>query len=126
MKQTQNALRVANGIFKETGINVFEDSRKAKIVEMRQMYCTILYKNLDLTLYEIAELFNSQGKEFSHSAAYYNIMIYYSKTKDAKPELETLRFNVLSNISVYYEIVDKLKNTDDGQLKKILNLLNLW
>ena len=62
------AIKIANRIKKITKLDVFENTRKIEIVEVRSLLAWVLYKYEKMKLQQIAEFFQSQGKTSSHSS----------------------------------------------------------
>jgi|TARA_R100000030_G_scaffold31883_1_gene23430 hypothetical protein len=132
------AIKIANKIKKITKLDVFENTRKIEIVEVRSLLAFILYKYEKMKLQEIAKFFQSQGKTSSHSSvlhavnnfetnAQYNKKIgdwltYLTKTSkdlnyDAKREFVKFKANHLNdeNINIMINIIDQLEQ------KKLIN-----
>lgn len=127
MTQTQRAITIAENIQAAIGINVFEKNRKQHIVDVRSMYTYVLRKDLSFTLYQIRDLFKSQGKSFDHSSAHHNIVLYENDVKKRRPELETLRIQILGIISPRFILQQKInKLVDEERVKKLIDILNIW
>jgi len=62
------AIKIANRIKKITKLDVFENTRKIEVVEVRSLLAWVLYKYEKMKLQQIAEFFESQGKTSSHSS----------------------------------------------------------
>ena len=70
-----------------TNINVFENSRRKQVVELRSLLVYILRNVEDMTYQTIKEFFNLNGKEYDHATAlhaYKNYEMYckYNKNLD--------------------------------------------
>ena len=130
------AIKIANRIKKITKLDVFENTRKIEIVEVRSLLAFILYKYEKMKLQQIAEFFQSQGKTSSHSSVLhavntfetnvqYNRKIgewhtYLTKTSkdlnyDSKREFVKFKANHLNN-----ENINKIVNIIDELEKKQL------
>ncbi len=75
------AQEVARIVKTITKINIFEDSRRREIVELRSLVVYILREVENMTYYNIRDFFNENGKNFDHSTALHSYKSYamYSK-----------------------------------------------
>jgi hypothetical protein len=123
----ENAIELADRIRSVIGINVFEKNRKQPVVDVRSMYSYILRKDLNYTLYQVKDLFKSQGKAFDHSSVHHNVVLYQNEVRYRRPELEELRNELLGVISPKYILMKKLeKITDEEKLKKLIKIIEQW
>ena len=123
----ENAIELADKIRSAIGINVFEKNRKQPVVDVRSMYSYILRKDLNYTLYQVKDLFKSQGKSFDHSSVHHNVVLYQNEVRYRRPELEELRNELLGVISPKYILMKKLeKITDEEKLKKLIKIIEQW
>ena len=132
------AIKIANRIKKITKLDVFENTRKIEIVEVRSLLAFILYKYEKMKLQQIAEFFQSQGKTSSHSSVLHAVntfetnvqynrkigewLTYLTKTSkdpnyDSKREFVKFKVNHLNN-----ENINKIVNIiDDLEKKELVN-----
>ena len=132
------AIKIANRINKITKLDVFENTRKIEIVEVRSLLAWVLYKYEKMKLQQIAEFFESQGKTSSHSSVLHAVntfetnvqynrkigewLTYLTKTSkdpnyDSKREFVKFKVNHLNN-----ENINKIVNIiDDLEKKELVN-----
>ena len=69
----KKAITIAKRINKITNTNVFENTRKRKVVDARSLLTFILYNYHNMTLQSIADFLESNGKSSDHSTVLYSI-----------------------------------------------------
>jgi hypothetical protein len=106
------------------GLNLYENTRTLDLVDARSLYCYILRKDLNYTLYQVRDTLRKQGKSFDHCSVLHNVAIY-DEVRRRKPNLELIRDSILGDISPKYAILKKLEKIDDiDKLEQILNCIN--
>jgi chromosomal replication initiation ATPase DnaA len=106
------------------GLNLYENTRTLDLVDARSLYCYILRKDLNYTLYQVRDTLRKQGKSFDHCSVLHNVAIY-DEVRRRKPNLELIRDSILGDISPKYTILKKLEKIDDiEKLEQILNCIN--
>ena len=61
------ALKIAKRINKLSDVNVFENSRSSKVVEVRSLLNKILYDFKNMTLAQIRDFYRNTGKPMDHA-----------------------------------------------------------
>jgi hypothetical protein len=94
-------IQIANKIKKLSGINIFENTRKRPVVEMRSLLCYLLREKLGMRWTNIALFFRSQGKPINHATVIHSKKLYklYKKTNKKLDEIEKI-FSFRSDLSV--------------------------
>lgn len=125
-------IEIADKIKKLSGVNIFEDTRRRPIVEMRSLLCYLLREKLGMRWTNIALFFKSQGKPINHATVIHSKRLYtlYKKTNKKLEEIEN-SFSFRSNLSVdeidrVHYLENKCKNlqTQVSTLKTKLTELN--
>ncbi len=126
-EKEEKAIEIADNIKIAIGIDVFAKNRKQPIVDARSMYTYILRKDLNFTLYEIRDLFKSQGKSFDHSTAHHNVVLFENEVRYRRPDLDSIREQILGILSPRYVMMQKInKLTDENKIEKIILILKTW
>ena len=94
-------IEIADKIKKMSGINIFENTRKRPVVEMRSLLCYLLREKLGMRWTNIALFFRSQGKPLNHATVIHSKRLYklYKKTNKRLEEIEK-EFSFRSDLSV--------------------------
>jgi hypothetical protein len=94
-------IQIANKIKKLSGINIFENTRKRPVVEMRSLLCYLLRQKLGMRWTNIALFLKSQGKPVNHATVIHSKRLYklYKKHNKKLGEIEKL-FSFKSGLSV--------------------------
>tara|TARA_B100000963_G_C22539048_1_gene631310 strand:+ start:94 stop:507 length:414 start_codon:yes stop_codon:yes gene_type:complete len=131
----KKAITLAKRINKITNTNVFENTRKRKVVDARSLLTFILYNYHNMTLQSIADFLESNGKSSDHSTVLYSINSFQTNKRynikleewlkllttkkenknKAKREFLKLKANHL-NIKNINKIVDVIDNLEKEQL----------
>jgi hypothetical protein len=121
------AIELAESIKATINVNVFDKNRSQPVVDVRSMYCYILRKDFNFTLYQIKNVFKSQGKPFDHSSVHHNVILFENEVRTRRQDLDALRGTLLGLISPKYILLQKLnKITDDEQFKKLIDIVNIY
>lgn len=106
------------------GVNVFENSRKRPIIDARSLFCYILRKDFNLTLYGIVDIFRANGKSFSHCSVLHNVAIYEIARKwDYR--LEEVRNKVLKISNPQAVLINRIREIHDtDRLQGLHNLID--
>lgn len=115
---------IAAEIKDKLGVNIFEQTRRQDVVDARSLFCYILRKDYNLTLHKIAEVFNSNGKSFSHCSVIHNLSIY-DVASGIDKRLEEIRYSILKTTNPKAVLINRLKDVHDlDRIKGIINLLD--
>ena len=121
------AIELAESIKAAINVNIFDKNRSQPVVDVRSMYCYILRKDFNFTLYQIRNVFKSQGKSFDHSSVHHNVILFENEVKTRRQDLDALRGTLLGLISPKYILLQKLNRiTDDEQFKKLIDIVNIY
>lgn len=69
----KDAHELSKKIIEVTGQNVFEQSRKRDVIEARALLTFILYKSKGMTLTQIRDFYEANGKPYDHATALHAI-----------------------------------------------------
>ena len=70
MKQLNN--KIAKQIIQVSGIDLFQNSRRREVVEVRSIFIKILKEHQNMTFYGIRDYFCDHGKCINHAIEYLN------------------------------------------------------
>ncbi len=133
------AIKIAKRINKITKLNVFENTRRIEVVEVRSLLVFILYRYEKMKLHNIASFLEENGKSSDHSSVLHAFRMFevYLKgnkklgklltkltknTKDvnnqAKREFVKLKVNYLNNenIEAMVQLVDTMEQEELDEL----------
>ena len=128
-KMNKEANKIAKHIIDISGVNVFDDSRERKYIEMRSLLTFILRNHCGMTFQEIKGFFISKGKKYNnhvtaiHSFKSFEVHRRYNPNLDKYFHLVLLRLKNKSKLrkALINHIVD---NTQEKDLKKLLNIVD--
>ena len=123
------AIKIANRIKKITKLDVFENTRKIEIVEVRSLLAFILYKYEKMKLQEIAEFFQSQGKTSSHSSVLHAVNTFETNVQYNRKIGDWLTYLTKSSKDLNYDSkrefvkfkANHLNNEDINKIVKIID-----
>lgn len=116
--------RIADHLKIYLGVNVFEKTRKMENVDARSLFCHILNKDMNLTLYKIRDIFLSNGLSFDHSTVHYNVKLF-AEVRKRRPIFEDIRFEILGKLEPKFLLLKRIDNEMDYEvLKQIENCIN--
>lgn len=90
--------KIASKIEALTGINVFEDSKRQPVVDVRAMMFLLLNVYYNESLLGIARYFTSRGRKVNHSTVYYNINIYNDEICKRRDDLDKILTFLVENL----------------------------
>ena len=123
MNKTEQAELVAENIKLLLGINIYENKRTLEIVDARSMYCYILKKDLDYTLYEIRDSLRVNGKKYNHCSVLHNVNLW-DEVSNRRKELNQIRMEILGFVNPKKTIISYIQNiTDTEQINIIYNYI---
>lgn len=85
---------MVNNVIEETGIDIFENTRKRKYVEIRSIVIHIMYNFLGIKLFGIRDYFASRGMKIHHATILHSLNNFHQYLRYNK-ELELLYFTLL-------------------------------
>lgn len=71
-----NYKETADYIQRESGINVFKNTRQREYVEYRALYNYILYKMRGLSLAQVAQTYIDNGKSYNHATVIHSLKMF--------------------------------------------------
>mgnify|MGYP003637204492 CR=1 FL=1 len=98
--------RIATSVIELSGVNIYENTRKRKYVELRALVCFILRNKLNVRWTEISRFFESKGKNMDHATAIH-LTKQYPIYKKFNPMLEDYE------LCFAFESEDILKELED-------------
>ena len=118
-------LEIANKIIELSGINIFEDSRKKNIVEMRSLLIYILREKLGMRWVNIALFLKANNKPVNHATLIHSVKNFEMYKKDNKQIQEIYNiFSFRSNLGVdEIDRIHYLENKCSTLQKKLENPL---
>ena len=115
---------IAAEIKDKLGVNVYDNSRRQNIVDARSLFCYILRKDFNLTLYKIVDIFRANGKSFSHCSVLHNVEIYDIARK-WDHRLEEIRNKVLKISNPQAILINRIRDIhDNDRLQGLHNLID--
>ena len=120
IKEKFIALQIKNLI----NVNVFDQSRKQNVVDARSLYCYILRKDYNFTLYEVRDIFRNNGKSFDHSSVHHNVLLF-EEVRKRKEIINEARTIILSRLDPKYKLLEIVKGIDsEEEIERITNCIN--
>ena len=123
------ALKIAKRINKLSDVNVFENSRASKVVEVRSLLNKILYDFKNMTLAQIRDFYRNTGKSMDHATVLHSLR-NFNMYRMYNPKLNEYFDQMLKQheLSTKYEkqkaIEQKIKYLSDKNLDKAHALVN--
>ena len=123
------ALKIAKRINKLSDVNVFENSRASKVVEVRSLLNKILYDFKNMTLAQIRDFYINKGKTMNHATVIHSLR-NFNMYRMYNPKLNEYFDQMLKQheLSTKYEkqkaIEQKIKYLSDKNLNKTHALVN--
>ena len=124
----KEANKIAKNIIDISGINVFENSRKRKYIEMRSLLTFILRHHCNMKFKDIRDFYEANGKSYDHATAIHSLKAFemhrrYNENLDKYFDIVLLRIRNKSKLrrALITHIVDYTKEKD---LKRLLNIVD--
>ena len=118
-------IQIANKIKELSGINIFENTIKRPVVEIRSLLCYLLREKLGMRWTNIALFLKSQGKPVNHATVIHSKKLYnlYKQTNKRLGEIEKMFF-FKSSLSVdeidrVHYLENKCKNLEE-KIEKLI------
>jgi hypothetical protein len=128
----REANKIAKHIIDISGVNVFDNTRKRKYIEMRPLLTFMLRNHCDMTFHEIKDFYISKGKNYDHTTAIHSFKTFethrrYNSLLDKYFDLVLLRIRNKSKLrkALINHIIDYTKEKDLKRLLKIVDKLPL-
>ena len=116
-------IELANKLKDITGINVFENTRRRSVIEVRSLLCYLMRVKLKMRWISIANFFQENGKHITH-ATVINAVNSYSTNKRYNSSLaETENYFVFKD-DLSLDEIDKMKYLED-KCEKLQQKLDL-
>jgi|TARA_R100000149_G_C5877509_1_gene141496 hypothetical protein len=123
------ALKIAKRINKLSDVNVFENSRSSKVVEVRSLLNKILYDFKNMTLAQIRDFYRNTGKPMDHATVLHSLK-NFNMYRRYNPKLNEYFDEMIKQyeLSTKYEKINsiehKIKYLSDDSLDKAHDLVN--
>jgi chromosomal replication initiation ATPase DnaA len=115
---------IAEDINAELNLNLYENSRRLELVDARSIYCYILHKELNYTLYKIRDSLREKGKNYDHASVLHSVRIF-DEVRKRRKDINLLRDKILSRTSIKSHLLEKIKRIEDEeQLNQINECIN--
>jgi len=123
------ALKIAKRINRLSDVNVFENSRSSKVVEVRSLLNKILYDFKNMTLAQIRDFYINKGKPMNHATVLHSLQSF-NMYRRYNPKLNEYFDEMIKQyeLSTKYEkrnsIEHKIKYLSDDSLDKAHDLVD--
>ena len=123
------ALKIAKRINKLSDVNVFENSRSSKVVEVRSLLNKILYDFKNMTLAQIRDFYRNTGKPMDHATVLHSLK-NFNMYRRYNPKLNEYFDEMIKHyeLSTKYEkqkaIEHKIKYLSDDNLEEAHSLVS--
>ena len=128
----KEANKIAKHIIDISGIDVFDNTRQRKYIEMRSLLTFILRNHCDMTFHDIKNFYISKGKSYDHTTAIHSFKTFevhrsYNPLLDKYFDLVLLRIRNKSKLrkALTNHIIDYIQEKDLKKLLKIVDKLDL-
>ena len=128
----REASKIVKDIIDISGINVFENCRKRKFVEMRSLLTFMLRHHCNMKFTDIRDFYKSNGKSYDHATAIHSLKAFemnrrYNPLLDKYFDIALLRVRNKSKLrrALLNHIIDYTKSKDLKRLLKIVDTLPL-
>ena len=102
---------IAEEINSELNLNLYDNSRRLELVDARSIYCYILHKELNYTLYQVRDSLRAKGKKYDHCSVLHSVRIF-DEVRNRRKDINELRDKILSRTSIKAHILEKIKKID--------------
>jgi len=116
---------IADQISSALKLDLYQNSRKLNLVDARSLYCYILHKELNYTLYQVRDTFRQNGKSYHHCSVLHSVKIF-DEVLSRREDIRELKDKILGRTSVKSLLLQKIKSIDnEEQLNQINNCINM-
>ena len=126
----REANKIAKNIIEISGINLFDNSRKRKYIEVRSLLTFMLRYHCDMKFKEIRDFYEANGKSYDHATAIHSLRGFemhrrYNQNLDKYFDTVLHRIKNKSKLrkALITHIVDHTKEKDLKRLLKIVDKL---
>jgi chromosomal replication initiation ATPase DnaA len=105
---------IAEEINSALDLNLYENSRRLELVDARSIYCYILHKELNYTLYQVRDSLRAKGKKYDHCSVLHSVRIF-DEVRKRRKDINQLRDKILSRTSIKAHILEKIKRIDNEE-----------
>lgn len=116
-------------IIEVTGQDVFAQSRKRDVIEARSLLSFILYKSKGMTLTQIRDFYEANGKPYDHATALHAIEsfeLYRRYNKNLPKWLEEIVGHDDDIKSKKALLIENIKSLGDNQIDYLYELTEKW
>jgi len=106
---------IAEQINNELNLNLYDNSRKLELVDARSIYCYILHKELNYTLYRVRDSLRAKGKNYDHCSVLHSVRIF-DEVRKRRKDINELRDKILSRTSIKAHILEKIKRVESEEV----------
>lgn len=115
---------IAEEINNALNLNIYENSRRLELVDARSIYCYILHKELNYTLYKVRDSLRAKGKNYDHASVLHSVRIF-DEVRKRRKDINELRDTILSRNSIKAHLLEKIKKIDsEEKLNEINDCIN--
>jgi chromosomal replication initiation ATPase DnaA len=111
---------IAEEINNALNLNLYENSRRLELVDARSIYCYILHKELNYTLYKVRDSLRAKGKSYDHASVLHSVKIF-DEVRNRRKDINELRDTILSRTSIKAHILEKIKKIDSEEKLNQIN-----
>ena len=114
---------LAEEINRTLGLNLYDNSRTLDLVDARSIYCYILHKELNYTLYRIRDGLKAKGKKTHHATVLHAVRIF-DEVRSRRKDIEALRDKIMSRSNLKNHLLAKITEiNDEDKLNDINNYI---
>jgi len=106
---------IAEQINNELNLNLYDNSRRLELVDARSIYCYILHKELNYTLYRVRDSLRAKGKNYDHCSVLHSVRIF-DEVRKRRKDINELRDKILSRTSIKAHILEKIKRVESEEV----------
>jgi len=128
----REANKIAKHLINISGVNVFENSRKRKYVEVRSLLTFILRTHFEMKFYEIRDFYKLNGKSYDHATAIYSYKAFeinrrYNPLLDKYIDLLLIKIKDKAKLrkALVNHIIEHIQEQDLKKILKIVDKLDL-
>ena len=111
---------IAEQINQELKLNIYKNSRTLPLVDARSLYCYILHKEFNYTLYRIRDGLRAKGKKYDHATVIHAVKIF-NEVRSRRKDIDELLDKIMTGISIKYSLIRKIESIEDDEILKNIN-----
>ncbi len=123
-------IEIANKIIELSGVNVFENSRRRKYIEVRSLLTYLLRQKLNMRWTNIALFYTKNGRAITHATAIHSFADY-EMHKSHNKKLQEIENMFLFKSDLEYDEIDRIhylenkcNNLEKKLQKPVIKLIN--